>query len=416
MPGHGGLAVIFGLRVHGATDHTGRPDPPFSHAIAAIDRELDGAAIEAACVSFHRHIMGGASQGSEGAAFYRAYAAARTERSAEEAALVARYVASFGDLPRPMRSRLTQGWRVEGHGRAERVVIVHPDGAPFSQIASCAARLASILYRSDARWTSITTGREADIVNGVSIRLVPERDAHGNEVSGALAVRIDEIPREDAEAAFQLFRARVVEHRARAAARAEGWRGGYAEGHAEAKALEVAEGASSSKEPPETERALIEVASPAPDVTDEGPVMPSMEAPPSVPGEPERPRSTSRRWGYIFTASAMGVAALLWVYQSHDERSTVLEPIRLAPVAGEDLGLTEPRPAPALSRKPEAHSAPQGDLGSGDASAPASKPGGRVRGRNASVPAATRREERRTDDNALLFPSLPGQKGDRAPK
>src|SRR6185436_736206 len=40
-PGHGGLALIFGLRIRGVTDHAGRQDPPFAHGIAAIDRELD---------------------------------------------------------------------------------------------------------------------------------------------------------------------------------------------------------------------------------------------------------------------------------------------------------------------------------------------------------------------------------------
>ncbi len=40
-PGHGGLALIFGMRIQGVTDHAGRQDPPFAHGIAAVDRELD---------------------------------------------------------------------------------------------------------------------------------------------------------------------------------------------------------------------------------------------------------------------------------------------------------------------------------------------------------------------------------------
>src|ERR1700679_1854281 len=50
-PGHGGVALIFGLRIHGATDHAGRQDPPFAHGIAAIDRALDGATLIEAAVA-----------------------------------------------------------------------------------------------------------------------------------------------------------------------------------------------------------------------------------------------------------------------------------------------------------------------------------------------------------------------------
>ena len=34
-PGHGGVALILGLRIRGVTDHAGRQDPPFAHGIAA---------------------------------------------------------------------------------------------------------------------------------------------------------------------------------------------------------------------------------------------------------------------------------------------------------------------------------------------------------------------------------------------
>ena len=47
-PGHGGVALIFGLRIRGVTDHAGRRDPPFSHAVAVVDRALDAEAIERA--------------------------------------------------------------------------------------------------------------------------------------------------------------------------------------------------------------------------------------------------------------------------------------------------------------------------------------------------------------------------------
>src|SRR5262245_50712627 len=39
-PGHGGLALIFALRVPGVTDHAGRDMLPYAHGLVAIDRSL----------------------------------------------------------------------------------------------------------------------------------------------------------------------------------------------------------------------------------------------------------------------------------------------------------------------------------------------------------------------------------------
>ncbi len=44
-PGHGGVALILGLRVQGVLDHAGRAMPPYAHAIVAVDRTLDRAAL-----------------------------------------------------------------------------------------------------------------------------------------------------------------------------------------------------------------------------------------------------------------------------------------------------------------------------------------------------------------------------------
>jgi len=56
-PGHGGIALIFGLRVKGAVDHAGRQDPPFCHAVACVDRQLDTASIHAAATRFHEQLL-----------------------------------------------------------------------------------------------------------------------------------------------------------------------------------------------------------------------------------------------------------------------------------------------------------------------------------------------------------------------
>src|SRR5690349_10408100 len=68
-PGHGGVALMFGLRIQGITDHAGRQDPPFAHAVAAIDRQLDSSELLAAAGVFHRHVLAVA----QSAEWYRSY-------------------------------------------------------------------------------------------------------------------------------------------------------------------------------------------------------------------------------------------------------------------------------------------------------------------------------------------------------
>ncbi len=170
-PGHGGLALILGLRVDGACDPTGRPDPAFSHAIAAVDRALDADALYAAATSFHRSVL----DDDASAAWYRAYVrTAAREPPASLSLILAGYVASFGDLPQPAPSAVRPAWTAAGAAPLGRLVFVHPDDAPFSVVARAATRLAAVLYRSDLRWTAISTGREADLPDGLSVRFVAE--------------------------------------------------------------------------------------------------------------------------------------------------------------------------------------------------------------------------------------------------
>src|SRR5262245_3392225 len=51
-PGHGGVALIFGLRVEGALDHASRAMPPYAHGLVAVDRELDYGVLIDAITSF----------------------------------------------------------------------------------------------------------------------------------------------------------------------------------------------------------------------------------------------------------------------------------------------------------------------------------------------------------------------------
>ncbi|WP_437293175.1 hypothetical protein [Sorangium sp. So ce426] len=222
--GHGAIALLFAFRVGGATDHAGRGHPPFAHGILAIDREVRRASLLEAIGSFHRQAMEGGEAGSPADAFYRAYVRAVLERPDSVRGVVERYVQAFRDLPRLPRSDLPWAWVADAGAQPRRVAIVHDDGEPFGSIARVASRLAAVLFRSNLRWTAITTGREADIPGGLSVRLVAERDVAAEDRKGRL-LRIEEVPEDEAELARDVFGARPY---GAETPRAVGWRERYA--------------------------------------------------------------------------------------------------------------------------------------------------------------------------------------------
>lgn len=220
-PGHGGLCLIFGLRIQGVTDHAGRQDPPFAHGIAAVDRALDRSEILTAAGVFHRHVLAAA----QSADWYRRYVHAATNAPADVASVLAGYVAGFSDLPTLAPSALGLRWTMAGAAPPPRVVIVHENDAPFGLIATCAAKIAAVLYPSDIRWSAISNGREADVPNGVTVRLVAERNlVAADEARGAY--RLEDVPDDPEEIARELFGATPVSA-AIAKPDARGWRERY---------------------------------------------------------------------------------------------------------------------------------------------------------------------------------------------
>lgn len=202
-PGHGGIGLILGLRVRGATDHAGRRDPPFAHGIAGVDREFSAPLLLRSAVSFYHRLLG--EPGHEGSgALSRMYSRFAAGGPSSRLEALRSYIGSFADLPELRPSGLSLKWTSRGPPPQKRVVIVHEDDAPFELLAGCAARIASVLYRSDLRWTSITTGREGEIPNGVSIRLVPMQDRGGCE-GDSLVLLLDQVPEGEPEIATRLF-------------------------------------------------------------------------------------------------------------------------------------------------------------------------------------------------------------------
>lgn len=208
-PGHGALALIFGLRIQGVMDHAGRRDPPFCHAIAAIDRQLDTATLLDTSLSFYKNLLPDESSHSLGSKWYHRYV--KHDQSADALQpLLRSYVGSFEELPAPPLSTMALRWTVgETTATPSRIVIVHAAEEPFESIAGCAARIAGVLVESDIRWTTISSGREADVPGGVSVRFVPEREA-GSEREKVPLFRIDDIPHDPTGIARELFGAREV--------------------------------------------------------------------------------------------------------------------------------------------------------------------------------------------------------------
>lgn len=206
-PGHGGLALIFGLRVEGLVDHASRAMPPYAHGILAVDRALDYGVLLDAIATFHRRFLDEVAGDATGG-FYRTYFRAMRERPDAVPDFLRAYVHDFHDLPQPAKSSFGADFVAQGTP-PQRVTIVHANDEPFSSIAPVAAALGSVLYRSNVKWTSVSNGREIDIPGGVSVRFIPESDVPRD--SKGLVLRLDEVPTDDAEIAQQLFGAKPRE-------------------------------------------------------------------------------------------------------------------------------------------------------------------------------------------------------------
>jgi hypothetical protein len=204
-PGHGGLALIFGLRVQGVLDHAGRAMPPYAHGILAVDRALDATTLRDAALVLHQHLLPGEGEPHKDTSgrLYRKYARAVRQHPATVERLLRRYIDSFEALPQPGPSRLPWSFLADESALPERITIVHPDDEPFARIAATAARLGAMLYRSNIKWTTISSGREFDIPGGVSIRFVPAGEVTSDPAG--LVVSIDDVPEDEATMAQTLF-------------------------------------------------------------------------------------------------------------------------------------------------------------------------------------------------------------------
>lgn len=207
-PGRGAMGLILGLRIEGAVDHTGRVNPPFAHAIAGVDRAFTEDVILEAATTFFRHILSEAEVERATREFYQNYVQCAVHSPSRLDKVLGDYVGSFEDLPDPERSAIPWTYKAPEVGD-QRILIVHDDDEPFLSIATAAARIAAALYKSDVRWTQITTGGERDVPGGVTVRFVMRQNAH-TEGTRSRIFELADLPREESAIARELFGAEVV--------------------------------------------------------------------------------------------------------------------------------------------------------------------------------------------------------------
>lgn len=349
-PGHGGIALIFGLRVEGVLDHAGRAMPPYAHGILAVDRALDHAALRDAALSLHQRLLldERRSHKDTSGQLYRTYARAVRRHPGLVERLLRRYIDSFADLPQPGPSRLAWSFLADESALPERITIVHPDDEPFARIADTTARLGAMLYRSNIKWTTISSGREFDIPGGVSIRFVPAGEATSD--TAGLVVPIDSIPEDEATMAQTLFGARP---RASVSPPARvGWR----ERDAAQKAAEAAV--------PEKQESGRGALNPSP------PLAAASFDPEEIDGDHRVRESTARRRLWIgFVAASAGVCAIAAIFVTTPEPPPVAPnkdvappaaplfpaPATSAPISQSPLGAAPSRtlaPPPSTSKDP----------------------------------------------------------------
>ena len=152
-PGHGGIALTASLRVPDAIDQIGRHRPVFCHSIVAADLALSADFLHKIGARMLQNFR------QNGAETYRKYWNTSEEKRTP---ILTQYVSALDDLPLPEQS--TQDGE---HERFEpppyNRVFVRFGEVGFDAILACASRMAALLYASNLKWTSITTGSEEEL-------------------------------------------------------------------------------------------------------------------------------------------------------------------------------------------------------------------------------------------------------------
>jgi hypothetical protein len=149
-PGRGGLALVCSLRVRGAVDQAGRPGPVFTHSALCVDEPVEEDGLAQVLVDFVDRVD------RYGTPWYQEYARAGQEHAETE---IARYMQHFTSLGPPGARAALAPLRRRDPLEFRRLEIVCPQGLTLdATLARGVARLSTLLYHSNLRWTYVTNG------------------------------------------------------------------------------------------------------------------------------------------------------------------------------------------------------------------------------------------------------------------
>lgn len=149
-PGRGGLALVCSLRVRGAVDQAGRPGPVFTHSALCVDEPVEEEGLAQVLVDFADRVD------RHGTPWYQEYARAGQEHAETE---IARYMQHFTSLAPPGARAALAPLRRRDPLEFRRLEIVCPQGLALDgPLSRGAARLSTLLYHSNLRWTYVTNG------------------------------------------------------------------------------------------------------------------------------------------------------------------------------------------------------------------------------------------------------------------
>ncbi|HNN90785.1 MAG TPA: hypothetical protein PKI03_00890 [Pseudomonadota bacterium] len=220
IPGRGGLSILVSTRVSDLRDHAQRESPVFAHGLIAIDEPLQIAEMTRVVSEFTHHVL------TDGLRFYRNY---YTSGDAGNFERVHGYIRSLRDLNQNADSAdpVAEGTDdafvqyVRNDPPLYNHIFIDCRRADQASIIALAARLGVLLYRSNLKWSLVTTGSEPFEVRqhngvdfGIGVRLlcdgVPDdaieryvRDA--SEQSKVALLDYGDLPDEDLLLVSRLF-------------------------------------------------------------------------------------------------------------------------------------------------------------------------------------------------------------------
>lgn len=153
VAGRGGLSLLVSTRVADLRDHAQRESPVFAHSIIAIDESLTVGSFSLTVVAFVERVL------DAGLSFYRSY---YTSGQADNFERIYNYVRSLRDLPDPGDAADAAEVTPYSSDRPPpyNQILVDCRRVDTTEVLRLAARLGVILYQTNLKWTTITTGSE----------------------------------------------------------------------------------------------------------------------------------------------------------------------------------------------------------------------------------------------------------------